>query len=228
MGSMTVVSIAQMSIMKNCKNLFTLVALAALICGCATSGYQKANHTALSLQSTSDRINKGTGQIDAALAALSQLVDNPSADKQLQLKAFNSAVNGVESMTKEIGTRAANMQQQGADYFRKWDEELVMIQNPDIRNRSTERKEVVVKQFDRVKASYEETRTQLTPFVADLRDVRTALGMDLTPAGLEAIRSSTSKVSAKGVSVRQSLSELAVQFKELSASLAANAPQPAK
>jgi hypothetical protein len=214
--------------MKTCKTILSLLALTALISGCATSGYQKANHTAASLQSTSDCINKGTGQIDAALASLSQLVDNPSADLKAQLKTFDSSVSGVESMSREIGSRVASTQQQGAEYFQKWDEDMAQIQNTDIRSNSADRKEAVVKQFDRVKASYESTRGQLMPFVADLRDIRTALSTDLTPAGVEAIRGAASKANAKGVVVRQSLSELAVQYKDLSASLRASAPQPIK
>jgi hypothetical protein len=213
--------------MKTIKSIFAAAAVVTLIAGCASNGYRQAGATAGSLQNTSDRINRGTTQIDAALAALSQLVDNPSADLKLQFKNFNTAVSGVDAFARDLASRNVSIQQQGATYFQKWDEELATIQNEDIRSRSAERKVEVMKQFDRVKANYDETRTQLNPFLADLRDIRTAIGTDLTPAGLENIRSTAGKVNARGVAVRQSLADLAVEFKNLATSLATPTPAAA-
>ena len=216
--------------MRTLKSIIATVAAAALLGGCASNGYRQAGAAASSLQNTSDRINRGTGQIDAALAALSQLVDNPGADLKLQFRNFNTAVNGVDAFARDLASRNVSIQQQGATYFQKWDEDLARIQNEDIRSRSAERKGEVMKQFDRAKANYDATRTQLNPFLADLRDIRTAVGTDLTPAGLENIRSAAGKVGARGVAVRQSLTELAVEFKNLAMSLATPAPSgpPAK
>lgn len=212
--------------MKTTKTLLVVLAMTALITGCATNGYQKAVSTAASLQRTADRVDRGVAQIDSAVAALSQLVDAPSTNLQTQFKAFDASVSGVESFARELASRSASVQQQGSAYFQKWDEELTAIRDEAIRNRSAERKASVMKEFDRMKTSSDESRASLTAFIASLKDIRTAIGTDLTPNGLASIRSAVNKAKDRGAAMRQSLTDLAAQFKNLSTSLSASAPPP--
>jgi hypothetical protein len=206
-----------------------VLALAALLSGCASTGYNRAGNTAVSFQEASVRINKGAGEIDAALAALSQLVDNPGTDLKKQFKTFDTAVDKADSFARDLSASATRIQQGGAAYFQHWDDYLVHIQSEDIRKISADRRAAVSKQFDQVKQAYDESRGGLNAFVADLRDVRTSLSTDLTAGGLAAIKSTASKTSAKGVTVRQSLTDLAVKFKDMGTTLAASAPPtPAK
>ena len=214
--------------MKHITILPLVTLIAALAAGCATNGYKKANSTAAYLESTADRINKGSTQIDAAISTLTQLVEKPDADLTGQFKKYNTAVSGLESVAKDVASRANKIQQLGASYFQQWDEQLAQIQNEDIRNNSAERKAAVMKQFDAVKASYDEARTAFNPLLADLRDIRTAIGTDLTPAGVGAIRSSMTKANDHAIKVRKSLDELAVKFKDLGKSLETPTPPPAE
>jgi hypothetical protein len=212
--------------MKITKTLLAVLTLTALIAGCATNGYQKAVSTAASLQRTADRVDRGVAQIDNAMTALSQLVDAPSTNLQAQFKAFDASVSGVEAFARDLASRSASVQQQGSAYFQKWDEELTAIRDEAIRSRSADRKAAVMREFDRMKTNYDQSRAALTELIAGLKDIRTAIGTDLTPGGLEAIRGAVSKTSAKGVAVRQSLGDLAAQFKSLRTSLSASAPPP--
>jgi hypothetical protein len=202
--------------------------IALLAAGCATHGYTKANSTSAYLLSTSDRILKGVSQIDGATASLTELVEKPDADLTAQFKKFSAAVSGLESVAKDVAARATRIQQLGAAHFQQWDEQLAKIQNEDIRNDSAARKAAVMKQFNEVKASYDETRAAFNPLLADMRDIRTAISTDLTPAGVEAIRKSMTKVNDQGARLRQSLEELAVKFKDLGKALETPAPPPAE
>jgi hypothetical protein len=207
--------------------LLPMLALCALLAGCSTSGYQRAGSTATTLKNSADRLNRGTAQLDATLVALAQLVDNPAPDLKPQFSKFNTAVNNLDSLSRNLGRQSVSIQQQGAAYFQKWDEHLTTIQSASIREASAERKQSVMRQFERVKQNAEEVEAKLVPFVAEMKDIRTALQADLTPAGLNAIRSTSSRLSSKGVAVRESLTNLANEFTQISAALAAATPAPA-
>ena len=127
-------------IMKTFTTLCASLALVALISGCASSGYQRADSTAATLRHSADRIAKGTNQVDTALVSLGQLVDHPTADLKPQFSKFNTAVNGLESLSNDLGRQVVSMQQKGVAYFQKWEEDLAMIQNTSIREASAERR----------------------------------------------------------------------------------------
>jgi len=213
--------------MKQLRTSLLTLALAAFAAGCATQGYQKADNAGAYLGTTAQRVDRGIGQIDTATAALKDLVENPQADMKAQLKAYSSAVASLESLTKDVGARAAKVHSLGTNYLKKWDDNLATIQNEDIRKQSAERKAEVMKKFDAVKASYSETRKAFSPLLADLRDIRTALSTDLTTAGVDAIRKSMTGVNKRAEDVRKSLADLSTQFKEFGKSLEVPVPPPA-
>lgn len=206
--------------MKQIKTILLVTGIAAVVAGCATQGYRQADSTAAYLRSTSDRVLQAVTQVNTATTSLTDLVNQPQGDLKLQFKTFSSAVDRLDSVSRDVASRAVVIQQKGATYFQKWDEELATIQNEDIRNSSANRKAEVMKEFDRAKATYEEARADFNPLMADLRDLRTALSTDLTPAGAEAVRASAARVNRKGDQVQVTLSNLAAQLRDLSQSLA--------
>ena len=212
--------------MKTITLLCSFIVISALVSGCGTRGYNRADTAASSIQRASLRIDKGASQVEIALATLTDLVDNPAADLKPQFIRFNASVNDLESLSKDVAGKSATMQNKGSAYFQKWDEELARIQTEDIRSRSAARKTEVMQGFERVQANYQNTSVTLAPFLARLGDIRTALSTDLTPAGLDSIRGSVGSAKMEGASVQQSLRSLAADFKNLGVSLSPAVPQP--
>jgi hypothetical protein len=199
-----------------------LATLAFFAAGCATSSksnYSKAGKTSTSLQKTAVGIDKGEVQIDATLLALSDLVNYPKTDIRPQFETFQSAVDKLDALSKDVSKQAVAMQEQGAAYFRQWDADLATIQNEDIRSRSTTRKNAVAARFDRVRASYALTKDAFVPFMSRLSDVRTALATDLTSGGLAAVRSTSAQAERDATPLREALRELSQDFKALGISL---------
>jgi hypothetical protein len=212
--------------MKYIIGFVSLSAAVAFIAGCASTGYDKAEDTSTSLQQTAKRIDQGNAQIDIVLTNLSALVNSPNEHLKPQYKKFNSAMNDLESLVKNVGDDANDMQTEGVAYFDKWDEELAKIHNEDIRSRSEERERLMSEQFDQVEADYLHTRNDFTPFMSDLEDIRTALAVDLTAGGLDSIRDEVTKANQDSAPVRQSLNNLSASFKELGVSLSAKVERP--
>ena len=217
--------------MKNLRTSLIAIVIAALAAGCASTGsngYSKANSTASYLTTAADKLDAGGVQITAATAALKDMVENPSGDMKLQLKNYNTALSKLDSLAKSAGASATKMQQMGAAYFQKWDEQLAQIQNEEIRNQSAERKAAMMKHFEQTKASYDAARAAFNPFVANLRDIRTAISTDLTPAGVQAIAKSMDKVNSQAAEVQKTMNELSGQFRTLSKALEVPTPPAAE
>ena len=200
-----------------------LAALTIFTAGCASSSsYEKAGKTSTSLQETALNIDKGEVQIDTALRALSDLVNAPNQNIKPQFKKFESAVEKLDSLSKDVSKQALAMQAQGAAYFQQWDTDLAKIQNEDIRSRSTERKNIVAARFDRVRASYAHAKDAFVPFMSRLSDVRTALSADLTGEGLSSVKSSADEAKANAVPLREALREWSADFRVLGLSLSSS------
>lgn len=209
------------------KKLISLAAFAigfGLILGCASSGYKKADNTSTSLQEAAQSIDSALGPLDNAVAALSDLIKHPNPDITTQFQKFSSSVSRLELLQKELNTRTADMQAQGADYFQKWDEELAKIQNNNIQMSSLERKNAVAARFERVHASYVQTTSDFAPFMSNLKDIRTALSTDLTAGGLDSVRALANAADDKATPLRASLTNLSTEFKNLGMSLSSSVP----
>ncbi|HTJ79619.1 MAG TPA: DUF2959 family protein [Rariglobus sp.] len=203
----------------------SIAALVLLMAGCAsTTGYEKAGDTSTTIEKTARNIHKGNGQIDAVLFALTSLVNSPEADIKPQFDKFDSAVDKLDALAKDVNTQDAEMQAQGADYFRNWDLELAKIQNEDIRERSTLRKAAVAARFNKVRVSYVHTKAAFAPFMSDLKDIRTALATDLTAGGVASIKGIANKANENVTPLRESLTDLEADFKALGVALSTTTP----
>jgi hypothetical protein len=204
--------------------IISLAASAALLAGCTSSGYRKADQTAASLQEAARGIDDTLPPFDAVLVALNDLVDTPDADIAPQFQAYSSAVSLLETQVQAANVHADAMQQEGLAYFQKWNQERSKIENGRLRIRSLDRKLEVAAEFEAARASYAQFRADFDPFISDLKDIRTALATDLTPGGLESVRSLAGKANTNGPPLRASLVNLSAEFKSLGATLSSSAP----
>lgn len=203
-----------------------LVASAAALVGCKSTGYESGNKTAASIQKAADQIGALPGQIDTTLASLSDLVEKPQPDLRPQFKQFSSNLTRVESTAKDIAGARKAMAERGDAFFAKWDEQLAQIKNEDIKARSQSRKEEVQQKLMAIKGSYAEAETAFKPFIQDLKDTQKYLSTDLTPAGVEAIKDTVTKAKKDAEPLNKSITKLADDFKALGVSMSSVTPQP--
>ena len=203
-------------------NLLTLAAVVGFVTGCASTGNDKAARTARTLTKSSEMIIKGNTLIGQTLANLNDLISNPDPDLRKQFKTFNSSVNELGSIARDVRSKAEDMKSQGAAYFANWDTETAKIHNEDIRVRSAAREKEVAARFTRISQQYDTTKIAFQPFMSDLRDVQKFLGTDLTAGGLAAIKDVVVKAVLDAVPVKESLAKLSDEFKGLSVSMSPN------
>ena len=205
-----------------------IVAALAVLAGCASHNYDQGTATADGLQVSADKVAAADGQLDATLAALNDLVNNPQPDLRPQYKKFSDSVDDLGSLAKNVKSSVAAMRKDSKAFFAAWNEQLATIKNEDIRSRSAARQQEVSDELMNVKRSYAEVEIAFTPFMSDLRDIQKYLGTDLTPAGVAAMKDTTAKTNATGATLKQAVGKLAADFKALGLAMSAVAPAPAK
>ena len=209
--------------------LAPFLALALFAGACKSTTADKGAATAKNIRYAADEIRTGLGQLDSALAALNNLVNEPAADLEPQYKAFSKHLKELESTAANVREAAAAMEAKGKAYFADWDAQLAAIQNEDIRERSAERRAAVEADLKEIQEQYTESRDTFRPLMNDLVDIRTALGADLTMNGLSAVKKSVKNVNDEAKELKKNLQGLADSFRELGVSLSQSGPpQPEK
>ena len=204
--------------------------LALLAGACQSTTGDKGAATGKNITRAADEIQTGIGQLDATVAALTQLVNEPGADLAPQFKSFSKSLDQLDATAKSVRESTAAMEANGKAYFAEWDKQLAAIHNEDIRERSEERRKAVEARLSEIKEEYQAARDAFHPLMADFKDIRTALEADLTMSGLDAVKKSVKKTNDKAEDVKESLTQLAESFHKVGVSLSkvGPAPQPAK
>jgi vacuolar-type H+-ATPase subunit I/STV1 len=204
-----------------------LAAVSAALVGCQSSGYEKGNQAAASIQAAADKMAAAPEQIDKTLTNLNGLVNQPQTDLRPQFKQFSEDLGEIESSAKEVASKRKALASKGKAFLSQWDEQLAQIKSEDIKARSQARKEEVLKQLTAIKTSYAETEIAFKPFLSNLQDIQKYLSVDLTTSGLSAIKGDVAKANASAQPLKASLTKLSEEFRALGVSMtssSSNAP----
>ena len=202
------------------------VALLLCLTACSTRPHvDKASETTASTQQAATRIEQTSTQIDVTMAALADLLNNPAPNLKPQFTNYHTTLSKLESLNLTTERDRTEMQNKFSSYLMNWDRDLSKIQNKPIHMQSLERKNAVALRYDTVRLNYIQAIAQLTPLITQLKDIRTALKVDLTVGGLAAIRSSFEKANQQAGSVHTALAGAAADIRWLSSSFSTTAPE---
>ena len=169
-------------------------------------------------------MEQGIAQLDGTVAALKELVEKPAPDLAPQFKAFSKNLTQLESTAQDVAALAGKIDTKSQDYFATWDQQIAAVQNENIRERSTERRQAVSASFKKLQSEYAGVREVFKPLLSDLRDIRTVLDADLTVDGLKSIKGTVKDVAGENDSVKKSLQGLAGGFRGLGVKLSRSGP----
>lgn len=200
----------------------------ALVPACKSDTYESGAVTGQTIREAADGIDRGIQSLDATVLSLQDLAEKPAPDLAPQYKAFSKNLDSLEHHANQVRDLATKMETEGKAYFAKWDQQIAAIANEDIRERSQDRRAKVDEAFEEVRKHYAEAREEFKPLMADLKDVRNALGADLTFEGVEAVKKTAGKLKSRAEDVKETLTELSEGFHKLGVSIGKTpAPPPA-
>ena len=208
-----------MKTMKTIPLTLTSLAVAAMLSGCATSGYKQADKTGAGIASFRDEVVNLKHAVDGAMENLNDTAETAATDPRKAFQAFAKSVDKVESARAKVGKRAADMKAAGDAYFKQWEAQLANINNPEIRDLAQERKAKLNVIFGKLRPLVEQSKADFDPFLADLKDLRTFLNQDLTIAGVDAAKGIIQKTRDHGVVLQKSLDGLIDEMNSIAAQL---------
>ncbi|MCS6245766.1 MAG: DUF2959 family protein [Opitutus sp.] len=168
--------------------------------------------TRASLNRTTEALNR----IQAAPNALGEYNNYSKELNVLQKHSANSLIN------------ANNVRETGATFFSYWEQETQSIQVAEVREIADQRRTSVQSSFNALSTPLAAARTRLTEVTTMLTDLRKALSLDLTAAGISSLRKQTEKATAQSAELATSLDSLATEVDKIANALPRPAPAAAK
>ena len=166
------------------------VLLVALWCaaGCQSAGYRKSETARRSLETAAAEVQVQADQIDVTLQSLNDLIEHPASDLKPQFQRFSAELDRLVAQTERVERTRQRMARKNAEYFDAWDRQASAIQYGTIRHQSTTRRSEVTNRVHAVNSFYVESQEVAWLAINYFKDIRTALSLDLTSAGLESVK----------------------------------------
>lgn len=198
-------------------------------CQSSSSGSQKAESTAMSMDGLRSAVETLKGKVNAAAGSLATVVEKGAVDPKAPFEQYKKDVAAVVDGLTKAESNLKTIKSQGQAYFAEWEKQAATIKDPDLKESANERRTRLAKAIEDVSAAMDEARAEIGPFVTNIQDVQTYLSNDLTPAGIESVEGKSKDISkgAKSIgkeldNVVEALEKHAPEFKT------AKPPPPAK
>jgi hypothetical protein len=202
-----------------------LAVLLVSVSGCTGSGQSRANTTDKSVATAVLSAKALPAQVDSLVTALGTL-QNSRADLKVAYKALADASTvldrGVTALTRDVKTARSA----GSTYARDWDAKLATIQNPEVVATSRARLDQLQAGVERLTIAETDLGTISDSFMTRLKDVRTALDLDLSPGGVSGLRASIGSLIAAAPALKQQADTVSDRLRGIEGFLNDPAPKP--
>ena len=188
----------------------------ALLMGCSTTAYEKADKTGAGFVDFRDEVVQNKKAINESIKSLDRLKATADTDPREAYQSFSKSVSRVASTRNTAGKRAKKVKKDGDAYFVRWKKELSEIQNPELRALAEARWTEARESFDQMGPLLSSIKSEFDPFLADLRDLDSFLGSDLTQSSITASADMMKEVRSSGFELRDSLDDLVAEFSKIS------------
>jgi chromosome segregation ATPase len=211
--------------MKQFAAIAVLLAVPALVLAAAPPN--KAEKVAQKMLGLDKAIQQGAAQIDKTLASLNALAE-PGGDLVAKYKDYSKNVDDLEKFAAKAKSNAESAAKDRDAYVAQWKASQEKIQNPQLKQASEARRAELEPKIEAIKTSLGSARETFTPFMQDLKDLRTFLANQLNPAGVAAASELITKCNASGEQVKADLSQGSTAVRDLASSIQPGGPAPAK
>jgi flagellar biosynthesis chaperone FliJ len=178
---------------------------------------------AASVKEAREQLQNTRTDLQATVGALNDL-QKQSGDLRPAYEKFSASIEKTRNSAGLAAKLGETMSTDSKNYFDAWLSEINGISNPDIREVSTKRLDTVKKQYDEAVKEVKRVAPLFTPMMSDLEDLKSALGMDLTPAGLKAHSKAVGNTNKSLAAFQEPIDKSLAALDKLSAALTPAAP----
>lgn len=162
-----------------------LLPLALLgLTACGSTGRSRTASTASGLNELRDNADAGKKSVRTTINTLSAL-ETGTGDLMPRYEGFLKEFAGLESIAATSRSNADAMREKGTAYFAAWEEQIGAMSNPEVKQRSEERRNELNALYTNLTDSMAACRQRYDKFAADLADIKAALDLDLSPNGVK-------------------------------------------
>lgn len=198
------------------KTAATLWIASFMICGtgCHSTGYKKADIAGKGLQNGAAEVQIESQALQDTMQALDSLVNKPAPDLKPQFVHFSKSLDWLKASAKKTDSTANHMKKKNAAYLEAWNKQLNEMSYDYIRKQSETRKNEVSQRLQAVDQRYSEAQSTVQPLIDYLEDIRRALSIDLTIAGLEVAKPIVAKAADNAGKLQTALANLAGELND--------------
>ncbi len=201
-------------------------AMLALSSGCSMTGPERAAAAADSLNGLNAMAEKTDGQLQTAVAALSDLVEKPKEDLKPQFRMYVDSLDALDARIAELRAQSEKMKAKGQTYFLAWEQESQGIKSQELKAHAAERRTALSTRYEEIKAEVQHLGEIGKPLVASLKDVQTVLSLDLSSGGLKLAADPAAKAKKSAAELKSEVEKLRAQLAEVAKLLAPAAAPP--
>lgn len=170
--------------------LFSALALLTAIglAGCVSTGYHKGDSAAESFRTAAADVQVQNRSLDNTMGALKDLVSEPPSNLKVQYANYSDAVDRLVKANARVGDNSKKIGLKSAAYFKEWDAQIAKMQSDEVRGLSQYRRTEVTNRVETACNHLAEAQGEVNPLVMRFKDIRKALGTDLTTDGINSMR----------------------------------------
>jgi len=191
-------------------NTILLIGLAMVfaVSACSTTGMQRSEDVQSTMQSVDNDIKLIVVQLDAIGASLDELTKPGQADTREAFDLFSDNASKIKKMERDFAKNAGQMEDAGKVYFKEWEKNNLKYDNPEIQQRSNERRDALGQTYDKIAENNVGVKEAFKTYVSDINEIERFLSNDLTRDGINSISTISGKVVNNGAHLKNELRSL--------------------
>ncbi len=194
--------------------------------GCASPGHEKADDISSDMGDFRRTVVGLQEKVSAAALPLGEIVDR-GTDPKVSYEHLDESTDELEDALERTDDRLSSLRKLAQSYFDGWQAEAASISDAELQKRSDERRAKLSAALDEIVESMEKARSDVQVYLGSLKDLRTYLSADLTPAGIESIQDKAQATSESADGVNDRLDQV-LKVVQGSAPMFATAKPPAR
>lgn len=202
-----------------------LLALACVaVPGCASTGVDRASSVAADMRKAANALEKSKTSIDNSLAALGRM--DAKGDLKVQYKNYGDELDLLDDRVADLKSMRADLKARESEYVASWQASQATITNPDLKKKSEERKNELVKRFGDLSTKSDAARATYDSMMKELRDAYNYLGHDLNQTGIDAVSGPRKSAEKEGSKLKGQIDEIVKEARKLADDIDVPAPPP--
>ncbi len=170
----------------------------ALLVGCQsggkTEGQKQLDRLDSQLENLAQTLQESKQGLQDTIAAHDAVVMNQDGDLPAHFKKFTKGIKGCEASQKEVLETLEQIKATAAPYFAKWQQDLAVISDEDLRERSQERMEATQKRMEEMREQGEKAKVAYEPLLRTLNDHAAYLSNDLNVESASSLSKDSEKL----------------------------------